>query len=75
MRNSLLLAAGALVGSTAADVHRAKLQKVPLADQLVSYPSSSRNQNETYATYRRTPTSINMHKDWPRSTWVADSDR
>jgi len=37
MKNSVLLAAGALLGSATAGVHKAKLQKVPLHEQLVSY--------------------------------------
>lgn len=37
MKNSLIIAAAALLGSAAADVHRMKLQKVPLSQQLVSH--------------------------------------
>lgn len=41
MKNSVLLAAGALLGSASAGVHKTKLQKVPLSVQLVSTSSSS----------------------------------
>ena len=37
MKNAILLAAGALLGSASAGVHKMKLQKVPLSEQLVSF--------------------------------------
>jgi hypothetical protein len=37
---SALIAAAALVGSAQAGVHKMKLQKVPLAEQLVRHPPS-----------------------------------
>ena len=36
MRNTVLFAAGALLGSVSAGVHKMKLQKVPISEQLVS---------------------------------------
>ena len=36
MKNSLIVAAIALLGSSSAAIHKAKLQKIPLAEQLVS---------------------------------------
>lgn len=36
MKNATLIAAGALLGSASAGIHKAKLHKVPLAEQLVS---------------------------------------
>ena len=36
MKNALLVAASAMLGSAAAGLHRMKLQKVPLHEQLVS---------------------------------------
>lgn len=39
MKSSMLLAAGALLGSAQAGVHKMKLKKVPLAEQLVRLPS------------------------------------
>jgi hypothetical protein len=36
MKNSLLLAATAALAPATAEVHRMKLQKVPLSEQLVS---------------------------------------
>ena len=36
MKNAVLLAAGAMLGSASAGIHRMKLQKVPLSEQLVS---------------------------------------
>ncbi len=36
MRYSIALAAGALLGSANAGVHKMKLQKIPLSEQLVS---------------------------------------
>lgn len=36
MKHSVLLAASSLLGSASAAVHTAKLQKVPLGEQLVS---------------------------------------
>ena len=35
MKNGLLLAAGAVLGTASAGVHKMKLQKVPLSEQLV----------------------------------------
>lgn len=35
MKNSLLLAAGVLAGSASAGVHKMKLQKIPLSEQLL----------------------------------------
>jgi hypothetical protein len=42
MKNSLVIAAAALLGASDAAMHRMKLQKVPLEDQLVrsALPSS-----------------------------------
>lgn len=40
MKNATLIAASALLGSASAGIHRAKLQKVPLADQLVCLASA-----------------------------------
>jgi hypothetical protein len=37
MRATLAVAAAALLGSASAGIHRMKLQKVPLAQQLVSW--------------------------------------
>ena len=39
MKNAVLLAAGALLGSASAGVHKMKLQKVPLSEQLVGSTS------------------------------------
>lgn len=36
MKTGALLAAGALLGSASAGVHKMKLQKIPLSEQLVS---------------------------------------
>jgi len=36
MKGSSLMAAGALFGSASAGVHKMKLKKVPLSEQLVS---------------------------------------
>jgi len=36
MKSSILFAAGSLLGSAMAGVHRAPLKKVPLTEQLVS---------------------------------------
>lgn len=36
MKNAVVLAAAALLGCTSAKVHKLKLQKVPLTEQLVS---------------------------------------
>ena len=36
MKNSLVIAAAALLGATDAAMHRMQLQKVPLTEQLVS---------------------------------------
>jgi saccharopepsin len=36
MKNSLVIAAAALLGAADAGMHRMKLQKVPLHEQLVS---------------------------------------
>ena len=41
MKKALLLAATVLLGCTSAKVHRLKLNKVPLSDQLVSYHRST----------------------------------
>jgi saccharopepsin len=37
MKNAAILAASALLGSASAGVHKVKLQKVPLSEQLVSW--------------------------------------
>jgi hypothetical protein len=37
MKNSLVIAAAALLGAADAGMHRMKLQKVPLSDQLVRW--------------------------------------
>lgn len=39
MKSAMLLAAGAMLGSAQAGVHKMKLKKVPLAEQLVRHPS------------------------------------
>lgn len=36
MKHSFIVAATALLGSSSAAIHKAKLQKIPLAEQLVS---------------------------------------
>ena len=41
MKGTVLLAAGALLGSASAGVHKMKLQKVPLSEQLVRTPYAS----------------------------------
>lgn len=38
MKTSILLAAGSLMGAASAGVHKMKLKKVPLSEQLVSLP-------------------------------------
>lgn len=37
MKTSILLAAGSLMGAASAGVHKMKLKKVPLSEQLVSH--------------------------------------
>jgi saccharopepsin len=39
MKNALFLAAGLLLGSAAAGVHKLKLKKIPLSEQLVRIDS------------------------------------
>jgi hypothetical protein len=39
MRTTGLLAAGALLGSASAGVHKLKLQKISLSEQLVRFPT------------------------------------
>ena len=41
MKNAVLLTAGAMLGVASAELHRMKLQKVPLSEQLVSHLSCS----------------------------------
>lgn len=41
MKSTSLLAAAVLLGGVTAEVHKLKLNKVPLSEQLVSYPSFS----------------------------------
>lgn len=47
MKNSLLVAATALLGSASAEVHTMKLKKVPLSEQLVSNCNGSRRVDQT----------------------------
>lgn len=37
MKNAALVAASAMLGTAVAGVHKMKLQKIPLAEQLVSF--------------------------------------
>ena len=39
MKRDLMLAAAAMLGSASAGVHKMKLQKIPLSEQLVCRPS------------------------------------
>lgn len=41
MKGRSLIAASALLGSASAGVHRMKLEKIPLSEQLVGDPYSS----------------------------------
>jgi saccharopepsin len=40
MKNGLIVAASALLGTASAGIHRMKLEKIPLEQQLVSWGES-----------------------------------
>jgi len=42
MKTAIFLAAGSLLGSATAGVHKMKLKKIPLSEQLVSHHRSGR---------------------------------
>lgn len=48
MKNSLVIAAAALLGAADAGIHRMKLQKVPLEEQLVRLDMKLRPQRSNY---------------------------
>lgn len=77
MKNSLLIAATALLGTSSAAVHKAKLQKVPLSEQLVSYSRFRRSAATSFCkrfsltvVCRSTQTSTSMSRLSARSTWA-----
>ena len=74
MKNSVILAAGALLGSATAGVHKAKLQKIPLSQQLVSTLATiSYRANIANPSGRNMPTSTSTFRHLARSirtTWA-----
>lgn len=48
MKQVSFLATGALLGLAHAGVHKMKLQKIPLSEQLVRYPISALTQGDCF---------------------------
>lgn len=72
MKTVLAVAAGALLGLAEAGIHKMKLQKVPLAEQLVSNSLPPLDTSMLMLQPRNMPISPLMPRPWARSTWVSD---
>jgi hypothetical protein len=71
MKTAIFLAAGSLLGSATAGVHKMKLKKVPLSEQLVGFPSWAFDWLQAYIALSNTPTSRSMRRRSARSTWAS----
>jgi hypothetical protein len=77
MKGALLGAAAVLLGSANAGVHKMKLKKIPLSEQLVcpipqAYSNVLQEMMLTISRIRRPSRSNHRSADSVRSTWVLD---